>query len=108
MKMLKRYLIEQFFPGTYEEYLESKEMNRTEAKVYKKNPKFVIGWILFAIPILYMAIWGKWWLALPIIIGVTLIRDTISEHYCSLLNKGQKNESNQGLHSIAESARSER
>ena len=91
-------MVEKSFPGSYDEYLESKEIHNTEIKVYRKNPQFIIGLILYAAGLIYLILRKDWTLltcGLFISIGEMLIRDTISEHYCYLLNKIKK--SNQGM-----------
>ena len=93
MKPIWKKCIERIFPGTYGEYVESKEIHEAEIKVYRKNPQYIVGVILFVIPEFYLLHQREWILficAFLIFIGELLIRDTISEHYCSLLNKERK------------------
>jgi len=93
MKQIWKKLIETISPGTYDEYLESKEIHKSEIKVYRKNPQFIVDLILYGVPLAYIILKKEWPLlicAFLIVIGEILIRDTISEHYCSLLNKMRK------------------
>jgi len=98
-----RRIVEWIFPGTYEEYLEAREIHRREIKNYRKNPQFIVGFVLFMMPLLLIIILVlvdslpmRWLvLALSIAIGEMLVRDTISEHYCFLLNQEEKKQSSQ-------------
>ena len=95
--------VEAIFPGSYEEYLEAKNIHKIEIKKYRKNPQFIVGFVLFFVPIFYMLLFLEGWIwkiiALVIVIGEMLIRDTISEHYCALINKERKTTSNNAIHS---------
>lgn len=84
MKTIWKKLIERIFPGTYDEYLESKEIHKAEIKVYRKKPQFIVGFILYGAPCVYLLRQKEWSLmicVLVIAIGEMLLRDTISEHY---------------------------
>lgn len=94
MKKIWVNIIEAVFPGTYDEYLESKEIHKVEIKKYRRNPQYVMGMLLFLGPLLYLITtfdsYVEKAVVLSIAIGEMLIRDTVSEHYCRLINKERK------------------
>ncbi len=104
MKTIWKKFIERIFQGTYDEYLESKEIHKTEIKVYRRNPQFIVGLILFFVPLFYLIFFldGWIWKIIAVLIGIgeMLIRDTISEHYCALLNRKRKS-SNKAIEAIS-------
>jgi hypothetical protein len=90
---LWRWVVEQVFPGTYDEYLEAKDIHLGEIKNYRKNLQFIIGLPLFFIPVLILLFESGWKgkiIAVCVVMGEMLIRDTISEHYCALINRERK------------------
>lgn len=94
MKISRQKIIEKFFPGTYAEYLESREIHIDEIKVYRKNPQYIVGALFSFIPMFYVVFFIEGWkwklLVVLVLIGEVLMRDTNSEHYCSLLNRERK------------------
>ena len=88
-------VVELVFPGTYEEYLEAKSIHKKEIKVYRRNPQFIAGLLLYAAPLVAVfCLSPEWKLRLMIVfivIGEILIRDSMSEHYCALINRERKN-----------------
>jgi hypothetical protein len=92
MKLWK-WIVEHVFPGTYDEYLESKKIHQAEIKKYRKNLQFMIGFPLYAVPLFILFAEPGWHgkiIALCVAIGEMLMRDTISEHYCALINRERK------------------
>ena len=99
MKYIKNLwikFVELCFPGSYKEYLESKKIHETEIKKYRKNPQFIVGIILYIIPFMLLLSAASDWktrlFLLSIAIGDMLIRDSVSEHYCALINRKNKND----------------
>lgn len=92
--IIKRKINKRFFYGSDEEYIEVQAVHDAESAIYRKNPQFIIGKILVAVPLLYIALAKEWWLALPVIIGVTWVQDSLSAHYCTQLNRERKKKSN--------------
>lgn len=95
MKLWER-LVETSFPGTYMEYLEAKKIHREEIKKYRRNWQFIVGLILFVIPTVILFVEQGWYgkiIAVSLAAGEMLIRDTISEHYCAIINKERKSTS---------------
>jgi hypothetical protein len=93
MKLWKQ-IVETSFPGTYQEYIEAKKIHREEIKKYRKNWQFIVGLILYVIPLLILIVEPGWRgkvIALLVAVGEMLIRDTISEHYCAIIYKERKN-----------------
>jgi len=94
MKNIWEKIVEKLFPGTYDEYLESKEIHKIEIKRYRTNPQYIVGSILFFVPCLAIVLFANIWLLKLLVVflvaGEMLIRDTISEHYCALLNRERK------------------
>ena len=99
MRRVWRRIVEWIFPGTYEEYLEAREIHRREIKNYRRNPQFIVGFLLFVVPLVSIVFLAPmWWMKLAAVlvaIGEMLVRDTISEHYCFLLNREEKKRSSQ-------------
>ncbi len=98
MKRIWQRIVEYVFPGTYEEYLEARKIHKVEIRKYRKNPQYLAGLALFFIPLIALLVFAPFWwlklLALLMMIGEMLIRDTISEHYCAHLNRQRKTEPN--------------
>jgi hypothetical protein len=78
------------FPGTLEEYYAAREIHRRELSVYRRQPEFILGLILFGVPLLILAfsnILPTPWklLLLPVSFGYVCLVDTATEHYALLL-----------------------
>lgn len=80
------------FPGSPEEFRESRQIHLGELPHYRKQPQFLAGLLLFFGPLLYLVIasgvredWITLLLLVGLLIGEMCIRDTICEHYCLLL-----------------------
>jgi hypothetical protein len=80
------------FPGSLEEYRESRRSHLDEMRRYRKQPQYLGGLFLFFGPLLYLVItsgvrddWVTFLLVACLLFGEICIRDTISEHYCLLL-----------------------
>jgi uncharacterized membrane protein YgdD (TMEM256/DUF423 family) len=83
-----------FFPGSLEEYQESRQIHLVEMRRYRKQPQFIAGIVLFAGSLLYLLLaasarddWVTMLLIVCLSIGMVCIHDTISEHYCLLLHR---------------------
>ena len=91
-------IVELVFPGTYEEYLQSKEIHKEEIKKYRTNPQYVLGILLFFGPLIALIFAADGWLikiaAVSILIGEMFIRDTITEHFCAHINRSSARASN--------------
>lgn len=88
-----KWFVERLFPGTYDEYLEAKQIHLKEIRTYRKNPQYIIGGLLFVVPLIILirgADWRAWSIAICIGIGDLMMRDTVSEHYCALINRERK------------------
>ncbi len=90
MKNLWHRLIARLFPGTPEEYYSAREIHLHEMRAYSRQPLFILGQLLVAIPVFALvafsplpALWKL--LLLPVVVGYVFVMDTITEHYCLLL-----------------------
>jgi hypothetical protein len=94
MKRIWQRIVECVFPGTYEEYVEARQIHKVEIRKYRKNPQYLAGLALFFISLVALLVFAPFWwlklLAFLMMIGELLIRDTISEHYCARLNRQRK------------------
>lgn len=90
---LWKWMVEHSFPGTYGEYLEAKTIHLEEIKKYRKKPQFIAGLALFFIPVVVLLFEPGWKgriIGFCLVAGELLVRDTISEHYCALINRERK------------------
>lgn len=98
MKQIWHWIILRLFPGTLDEYYAGQEINRREEKIYRRQPQYIIGATLFALPLFFLLIsdvlaWPWKLLALPITFGAICIRDTVAEHYALLLLRRERENS---------------
>jgi len=85
------FLISKIFPGTVEEYHQSKKIHRAELKHYRTHKQYILGVLLFSGPLAYLLLTSHSWivrgLLLAVFLGSMLIRDTITEHFCLKINR---------------------
>ncbi len=91
---MKTLLLRLFFCGTPEEYQEGKIIHADELQIYRKRWYYLLGVLLLAGPVIYLMAtyrnWDVWLCVLLMIIGVTLSRDTVIEHYVVKLMRERK------------------
>jgi uncharacterized protein (TIGR03067 family) len=58
MKRIWQRIVEFVFPGTYEEYLESRQIHKVEIRNYRKNPQYLGGLALFFIPLVALLVFA--------------------------------------------------
>jgi hypothetical protein len=94
MNIWQKFIV-RFFPfNSTEEYNGAKEIHVLEQRIYRKQWQYILGILLFFIPLIALLLkienWALKLLLLPIIFGEICIRDTISEHFCLKLYKQNK------------------
>ena len=95
MKRIWLWIISRLFPGTIEEYHAGREIHRREEKIYRRQPQYIIGAVLFAGPLFFLLLsdvlhWPWKLLIFPMTFGLVCIRDTVAEHYVLLLLRRER------------------
>lgn len=93
---LKNNFVKLFTFKGEDEYDGAKKIYLEELKVYRKQWQFILGVVLFAVPLLtLLVIVDAWYYKLMILciaLGEMCIRDTIAEHFCLKLYRKKVSE----------------